>query len=122
MATLSTKSLTLSEFLGLPVEDTTYELIEGEAVPKMLPKRFHSRVTLTLSFLLEAWNQTLEHKGEVGIEWAITLKRKGKDWCPVPDLLYMSHERLIQVPFEDIACPLAPELVIEIISPEQSFF
>jgi Uma2 family endonuclease len=121
MQTLTKKYLTLSEFLELHHEDVTYELIEGEAVPKMSPKRFHSRITLALSFLLEEWNQTQESLGEVGIEWAITLKRKGKDWCPVPDLLYISHERLQSVPFEDTACTVPPELVIEIISLEQSF-
>jgi Uma2 family endonuclease len=121
MPTLAQKSLTLSEFLALPNEDITYELIEGEAVPKMSPKRFHSRVTLALSFLLDEWNQTQENQGEVGIEWAIALKRQGKDWCPVPDLLYISHQRLQSVPFEDVACTIPPELVIEIISPDQCF-
>ncbi len=121
MTNLSTKYLTLSEFLELPNDNYTYELIEGEAIPKMSPKRFHSRVTSSLLFLLEDWNQTLKNKGEVGVEWAITLKRKSKDWCPVPDLLYISNERLKNVPFEDIACTIPPELVIEIISPEQSF-
>lgn len=121
MKTLSQKMLTLSEFLVLPHEDYTYELKEGEAIPKMSPKRFHSRLTLALSFLLEKWNQNQENKGEVGIEWGIILKRKDKVWCPVPDLLYISNERLKQVPFEDITCTIPPELVIEIISPEQSF-
>lgn len=121
MKTLSQKMLTLSEFLVLPHDDYTYELKEGEAIPKMSPKRFHSRLTLALSFLLEKWNQNQENKGEVGIEWGIILKRKDKVWCPVPDLLYISNERLKQVPFEDITCTIPPELVIEINSPEQSF-
>lgn len=121
MTTLLKQSLTLAQFLALPNDDYTCELIDGEAVPKMSPKRFHSRLTSTLLFLLEEWNQKQENKGEIGIEWAITLKRKGKDWCPVPDLLYISNERLKQVPFEDIACTIPPELVIEIISPDQSF-
>ncbi len=121
MQILTHKKLTLQEFLALPDGDITYELIDGKAVPKMSPKRFHSRVTAALFLLLFDWNQTLENQGEVGIEWAITLKRKEKDWCPVPDLLYISHERLKDVPFADEACPIPPELVIEIISPQQSF-
>jgi len=121
MTILLKQSLTLAEFLALPNDDCTCELIDGEAVPKMSPKRFHSRVTSALFLLLEEWNQQQENQGEIGIEWAITLKRNGKDWCPVPDLLYISNERLKQVPFEDIACTIPPELVIEIISPEQSF-
>lgn len=121
MATLTKKKLTLQEFLSLADEDVTYELVEGEAIPKMSPKRFHSLLTSTLFLLLHEWNQTQENQGEVGIEWAITLKRKGKDWCPVPDLLYISHQRLKTVPFDDIACTIPPELAIEIISPDQSF-
>ncbi len=121
MKTLTHKKLTLSEFLSLPDEDITYELINGEVVSKMSPKLFHSRLTMALSSLLYEWNQRQENQGEVGIEWAITLKRKGKDWCPVPDLLYISNERFKNVPFEDVACSIAPELAIEIISPDQSF-
>ena len=78
----------------------------------MSPKRFHSRVTLALSLLLDNWNQDT---GEIGIEWAVTLKRKGKDWCPVPDLLYVSKERLGDIALADEPCPVPPELVEEIL-------
>jgi Uma2 family endonuclease len=121
METLTKSPLTLSEFLSLSDDDITYELIDEEAIAKMSPKSFHSRVTLNLAFLLDEWNKTQENHGEVGIEWAVILKRKGKDWCPVPDLLYISGERLKNIPLEDIACTIPPELVIEIISPNQSF-
>ncbi|MBL1210790.1 MAG: hypothetical protein FWJ34_14270 [Geminocystis sp. GBBB08] len=57
--------------------------MDGKAVPKMSPKRFHSRLTSTLLFLLEEWNQKQENKGKIGIEWAIALLKNGKDWCPV---------------------------------------
>lgn len=39
----------------------------------------------------------------------------------VPDLLYISYEKLPLERFEDEACPFPPELAIEIISPGQSF-
>jgi Uma2 family endonuclease len=114
----TTTKLTVEQFLDLPEEDLTYELIEGEAIPKMPPKRFHSRIASTLNILLSNWS---ENKGEIGLEWAITLKRNGKDWVPVPDLLYISYDKLPRERFEDEACPFPPELVIEIISPGQSF-
>ena len=110
--------LSLEQFLALPEGDITYELIEGKTIPKMSPKRFHSRLTGTFYTILTEWNK---ENGEVGIEWAITLKRNGEDWVPVPDLLYISYERLPLERFEDEACPFPPELVIEIISPGQSF-
>ncbi|MBU7581503.1 MAG: Uma2 family endonuclease [Nostoc sp. TH1S01] len=110
--------LTLLEFFALPPGDITYELVNGEAKPKMAPKRFHSRLTLALSQLLTPW---AKNRGEVGIEWAVTLKRKGRDWVPVPDLLYVSYSRLDSDVIEDEPCPIPPDLAIEIISPDQTF-
>lgn len=85
--------ITLEEFLALPggEGDITYELVDGELKPKIAPKRFHSRLTIALSIVLTQWAQ---NRGEVGIEWAITLKRRGRDWVPIPDLLYVSYSRL----------------------------
>jgi Uma2 family endonuclease len=40
---------------------------------------------------------------------------------PVPDLLYVSYDRLSRERLIDEACPVAPELVIEIISPDRTF-
>jgi Uma2 family endonuclease len=109
--------LSLEEFFALPSIDITYELVDGEAKPKMSPKRFHSRLTGTLYTLLI---QLAQNRGEVGIEWAVTLTRNGKSWVPVPDLLYVSYSRLPDT-ITDEACPVPPDLVIEIISPDQTF-
>ena len=112
--------LTLEEFFALPEGegDITYELIDGQALPKMSPKKFHSRLTRSLIKILEQWG---DERGEIGVEWAVKLTRKRRDWVPVPDLLYVSYERLSPDWNEDKACPVVPELVIEIISPEQTF-
>jgi Uma2 family endonuclease len=110
--------LTLEEFLTIPEGDITYELINGEAKPKMSPKRFHSRLTGTLCIFLTQWGGNY---GEVGIEWAVSLTRNGKSWVPVPDLLYISYSRLPDDNITDEACPIPPDLVIEIISPDQTF-
>src|SRR4028118_1149242 len=118
---LPTKTeLTLEEFLALGEGegDITYEFIDEQAVPKMSPKKFHSRLTRSLIKLLEQWG---DERGEIGVEWAVRLTRLGRDWVPVPDLLYVSYERLYPDLNQDKACPVVPELVIEIISPEQTF-
>ncbi|MBD2484246.1 Uma2 family endonuclease [Planktothrix sp. FACHB-1365] len=117
MVTIKTQ-LTLDEFLTLPETDLNYELINGEAVPKIPPKRFHSRIRGTLCTLLTQWCQ---NQGEIGIEWAVILKKNNRDWVPIPDLLYISYTRLPLDRFIDEACPVPPELVIEIISPDQTF-
>ncbi len=114
----STTRLTLEEFLALPEADVTYEYIDGQAVPKMSPKGFHAAVQAALLILLQSWCQ---QKGRIYPKWAIKLKRNGVDWVPVPDLTYISYERLSADWLLDEPCPIAPELAIEIISPGQSF-
>ncbi|MBE9036704.1 Uma2 family endonuclease [aff. Roholtiella sp. LEGE 12411] len=109
--------LTLEEFLALPEGDVNYEFVDGYAVPKVSPKFFHSTLQLTLGLLLRTW---FKGKGRVGSEWAILLKRKGKDWAPVPDLSFISYKRLPKSWQRNEACPVPPELVIEIISPDQT--
>lgn len=112
--------LTLQEFLNLPPGegDITYELVEGQAIPKMSPKFFHAKLTRVLLHLIE---QCFEGRGEVCPEWAVALTRRGKDWVPTPDILYISYERLPANWDENEACPVPPDLVIEIISPGQTF-
>ena len=84
----------------------------------MSPKFFHSRLQKTLLIVLDRW---AKNKGTVEPEWAIKLERKGKSWIPVPNLSYTSYNRLSTDWILDEACPVAPELVIEIISPGQTF-
>lgn len=112
--------LTLQEFLNLPPGegDVTYELVNGQAIPKMSPKKFHSKLTRALLNLIE---ELCEGKGEVYPELAVALTRRGRDWAPTPDLLYISNERLPADWEEEGACSVPPDLVIEIISPGQTF-
>jgi Uma2 family endonuclease len=114
----SLPELTLEAFLRLPESDESYELINGKAVKKMSPKFFHSQLTSAFWVELSAW---ADGRGRVTIEWSVVLKRNGKDWVPVPDLLYVSYNRLSREWIEDAPCPVLPELAIEIISPDQTF-
>jgi Uma2 family endonuclease len=123
MVQSSHQRLTLEEFLALPEGDITYEFVNGEAVPKykddeMSPKFFHSTVQKSLLILLD---RCFHDQGRVEVEWAVKLTRNNQDWMPIPDLTYVSHNRLAANWLQDEACPVAPELVIEIISPGQTF-
>jgi Uma2 family endonuclease len=115
--TIGTK-LTVEEFFALPDGNGRYELIAGEAVPKVSRKRFHAGTQKALLMLLNDWAQ--QH-GHFYPGWAIVLKRRGEDWVPVPDLTYISYARLAKDWQEDAACPVPPDLAIEIISPDQTF-
>lgn len=116
MPNITTK-LTLEEFLAIPKGDIICEFVNGQAVPKVSPKEFHSMLTFALTTLLTQW---AKGRGRVRLEWAITLKRQGEDWVPVPDVTYISNERLPKSWKRNEACPTPPELVIEMISPGQN--
>ncbi len=113
----SSNKLTIDEFFALPEGDRPYEFVDGQAIPKMSPKFFHSRLQKTLLIILDSW---AKNKGRVEPEWAIRLERNSRNWIPVPDLSYTSYNRLSTDWILDEACPVAPELVIEIISPGQT--
>jgi Uma2 family endonuclease len=109
--------ITLEDFLASPASGTRCELIDGEIVPKVAPKRFHSKTQRALLRLLEPWG---EEKGEVGVEWAVQLTRNGQDWVPVPDVSFVYAERLPD-DLGDEACPVPVDLAVEIISANQTF-
>ncbi|MBA2375804.1 MAG: Uma2 family endonuclease [Rubrobacter sp.] len=109
--------LTLQKFLDLPTGDINYELVNGYAIPKVSPKYFHSTLQSALLLLIHTW---CKGKGRVVSEWTIILQRQGENWVPVPDLTYISYQRLPKSWKRNEACPIAPELVIEIISPGQT--
>lgn len=86
-----TQKLTLEKFLSLPEIDESYELVEGAAIKKVSPKFFRSTLKTAIWVDLSQWCNSF---GQVVIEWSVILKRREKDWVPVPDLLYVSNERL----------------------------
>lgn len=112
--------LSLQEFLNLPQSGDRYELVAGQLKQKMSPKYKHSTLQLRLLIALNSWCE--QHLcGRVLPEWGVVLHRNSEDWVPVPDLTYVSYQRLPQEWDLDEACPVLPELVIEIISPGQTF-
>ena len=117
---LSKTKFSLQEFLDSPDRCDRTELMNGEIVPKVSPKYKHSTLQLRLLLALNQWCES-SGSGRVRPEWAVVLKRQGQDWVPVPDLTYVSYDRLSADWEEDLPSPVLPELVIEIISPGQSF-
>ena len=116
MIATTTKKLTKTEFWALAdASDLTYELIDGIAVAKMSPKYFHARSARRILNILAPW---AKDRGRAEMEWAFDLS---DDYTPVPDLIYVSFDRLPESWNENVACPVSPELAIEIISPGQTF-
>ena len=111
-------AISLEEFIRRP-EDRC-ELVEGNLKAKVSPKFRHAKTQGRLYRLLDEWCET-EQMGQVLPEWGVLLTRQDQDWVPIPDLTYVSYQRLSSEWEEDMPCPVVPELVIEIISPSQTF-
>ena len=112
--------LSLQEFLALPQSSDRYELVDGKLVAKMNPTTPHSRVQKRLLRLIDDWCDETGI-GEVNPEWAVALVRHGVDWSPVPDLTYISSDRVPLNWDGEGVCPGIPVLVVEILSPGQTF-
>ena len=100
--------------------DHRYELVDGKLVAKMNPTPHHSRVQKRLLRLIDDWCDKAGI-GEVNPEWAVALKRHGVDWSPVPDLTYISSDRVPPNWDGEGVCPGIPVLVVEILSLLQTF-
>jgi len=118
MVRVPAKTITLEEFLASPDSDGSSEFFDGEVIPKVSPKRSHAALQKAFIKLLDNWAQG---KGHFYPEWAIVVDRAGKVWVPVPDLTYVSFDRLSADWLEDEPCPVPADLAIEIISPGQTF-
>lgn len=120
-------TITLQEFLTMPESDQRFELVDGrlvakdrELIPNMSPTTPHSRTQKRLLRLLDDWCED-SGQGEVNPEWTVVLQRQGVVWAPVPDLAYISRSRMPTDWDGEGPCPGIPEVVIEIISPGQTF-
>lgn len=103
--------------LSLPLAESKVESNQP-VVTQMFPKLFHSRVTGALYKIVSQWGDEL---GEVGIKWAISLNRQGENWISTPDLSFIPYEKLPIESLPDDVCPIAPELIINIMPGQKSF-
>ena len=110
--------ISLATFLASAAISDRAEFINGQAIPKMSPKRFHAKTQKQLLKLLDDW---AEDRGHFYPEWSVMLTRQGEPWVPIPDMMFVAYNRLPADWDEDAPSPVPPDLAIEIISPEQTF-
>ena len=93
------------------------EWVRGRPLQKVSPQRDHSRLQGALTTELGRWAAS---RGEVGPEWRFRVAPPGEVRRPlVPDVAYVSNERLRPLSDEEIQLPpLAPDVVVEILSPD----
>ena len=99
----------------LPEEGTRYEIIDGELFVTRSPHRRHQQVCGKIFRQLDAWSES-SGRGETIVAPGIIFSEADSI---IPDVVWVSRERLAQI--EDEAGHLlgAPELVVEVLSPGQ---
>jgi len=100
----------------LPETKPETEWILGRAVQKVSPRRTHSMLRSRFLVALHRW---AEGRGDAGAEWRFRIAPPGQIRRPlVPDVAYVSNERLRGLDDTDLELPpFAPDVAIEILSP-----
>ncbi len=94
-------------------ELTRYEIIDGELFVTRSPHRRHQQVCGKMFRQLDSWSESTG-LGETIIAPGIIFSEENS---VIPDLVWVSKERLIQIEDEAGHLTGAPELIVEVLSP-----
>jgi Uma2 family endonuclease len=111
--TMKTLHWTSRDLELLPDDGSRYEIIDGELYVAKQPDWQHQLAGFRLGFLLQVWNEQSQ-AGLVNLTPAIIF---ADDTNVVPDMIWISQERLKTALHKDGKLHNAPELVVEVLSP-----
>src|SRR6266852_1165307 len=97
----------------LPEDGSRYEIVDGELYVAKQPDWQHQLVGFRLGFLLQVWNEQSQ-AGFVNLTAGIIF---ADDTNVIPDVIWISQERLKTALHKDGKLHNAPELVVEVLSP-----
>lgn len=107
------QTVSLSEFLALPETQPASEYIDGYIIQKPIPQGKHSTIQRDLTMAVKP-----QKRGRVFPELRCTFAGRSI----VPDIAIFTWERIPRDEDGSIAnqCSLAPDWIVEILSPDQS--
>ena len=111
--------LTADDLLKLPRNGKRYELVEGVLVEMTPPGDEHAAVAAVIAEVLGSF---VRHQGigEIRVEGGFLVGRN-PDTVRAPDIAFIAKERLIR-PRPKGYYPGAPDVAIEILSPNDTFY
>ncbi len=110
--------LTADDLLRLPKEGKRYELVKGELVEMAPPGDEHGEIAATIARILGTF--VIEHGlGSIRVESGFQLSRN-PDTVRAPDVAFIGKDRLIR-PRPKGYYPGAPDVAVEILSPNDTF-
>ncbi|MGP8329623.1 MAG: Uma2 family endonuclease [Methanosarcinaceae archaeon] len=112
-----TKTYTYQDYLDLPEDGKRYELIHGELIMAAAPYMVHQAVSRNIAFELEAYVR----KTQAGLIYYAPVDVVFSDTNVVqPDILFIANENKHIITEKNIAG--APDLIIEILSPNTAYY
>jgi Uma2 family endonuclease len=106
--------MTSADLDKLPeIPGVRYEIIDGELYVSRQPTLGHQYASGESEFALELWNK----QTNAGFVFATPGLVFAEDQDVVPDVVWISHERLAEAQDEHGHLKLAPELIVEVLSP-----
>jgi Uma2 family endonuclease len=108
--------MTAEELLRLELPGKSTELVRGKLVVREPPSTYHGRIQSTLNFMVSAYVRANALGAVFGQDTGFKI-RSDPDTVRAPDLAFVRHERVGQIGTRGYA-PLAPDLVAEILSPD----
>ena len=117
--TTETKLVTAEELIALPDDCHRYELVRGELIQMAPPGLSHGR--FAGCFIHSLWSHVEARSlGQVYPETGYRLS-SNPDTVRAPDASFISRDRLAEVGETDGYWPGAPDLAVEVISPNDRY-
>lgn len=116
MATAKSKLLTAEDLLRLSSQGVKGELIRGVLRETVSVGKIHGRIAMTFGGALVAYVRPRRLGTVIGSDAGVLVQRN-PDTVREPDIAYISAERLPLDDQSDGYLEVAPELVVEIVSP-----
>jgi len=115
---LPVKYWTADELFDLPADNNRYELVQGELIPMSPTTILHGKLLVRMGHFLFEFVDRHDLGDVYGGDSGFILG-KNPDVVRAPDVAFVRRERIEDVP-ETGFWELAPDLVVEIISPSES--
>ena len=109
----TTTRWTSADLESMPDDGKRYEVIDGDLYMSKQPHWYHQFVCVSISATLHVWNNDAG-LGEVNCAPGVIF---ADDDDVVPDLVWISNARLATALGADGKLHVAPELVVEVLSP-----
>lgn len=112
--------MTAEELFQLPDDDYKYELVEGEVIRMPPSGGEHGYFAINVGYLLKNHNKAHDLGVVCGAETGFILKRN-PDTVRAPDASFVAKERIPAGGIPRTYWPFAPDLAVEVVSPNDRF-